>query len=505
MKTSVSNCLTTSELRALWPLLSASERVLAKSLLENNGVWYPLLGPQLDAYLSEADETFYGGAAGGGKTDLVIGLALTAHRESIIFRREFPQLKGIVRRTKKILNKAKASYRYNGQDKVFYLDDERYLELGAVQYEDDWEKYQGRPHDLKVFDEICHFLKSQYRALIGWLRTDVEGQRCRVVVTGNPPTSPEGEWVKQYWGAWLDPKHPNPARPGELRWYAVLDGEDVEVSGPEPIEHDGELIQPRSRTFIPARVEDNPYYMNTGYKATLQALPEPLRSQMLKGDFSAGVDDHPWQVIPTAWVRLAQERWKAREQPDLPMTALGVDVARGGKDKTVLAPRYGNWFGPMEKHPGSTTPDGPAVAALVIKAIEGEEDVAVNVDVIGAGSGAYDSLGLLGVEANPVNVGAGATEGATDKSGKLKFVNKRAELTWKFREALDPDHGDDIALPDDPELLADLCALRWTLRINGIQVESKDDVKKRIGRSPDCGDAALLASDEGVSLFLFGI
>ena len=61
------------------------------------------------------------------------------------------------------------------------------------------------------FDEIGHFLESQFRFLIGWMRTSTPGERCRVVATGNPPTSAEGEWIIQYWGPWLDPQHPYPA------------------------------------------------------------------------------------------------------------------------------------------------------------------------------------------------------------------------------------------------------------------------------------------------------
>ena len=50
-------------------------------------VWVPNPGPQTDAYFSDADELFYGGQAGGGKTDLELGLALTAHRRSLVLRR----------------------------------------------------------------------------------------------------------------------------------------------------------------------------------------------------------------------------------------------------------------------------------------------------------------------------------------------------------------------------------------------------------------------------------
>jgi hypothetical protein len=63
----------------------------------------------------------------------------------------------------------------------------------------------------------------------------------------------------------------------------------------------------------------------------------------------------------------------------------------------------------------------------------------------------------------------------------------------QFREALDPANGDDLALPDDPEMLADLCAPKWSLSTSGILIESKDDIIERIGRSPDCGDAVVMA------------
>ncbi|MHC5825531.1 MAG: Hint domain-containing protein, partial [Nostoc sp.] len=111
-------------------------------------LWKSLPGPQTMAYESLADELFYGGAAGGGKSDLILGLALTAHQNSIIFRREYPQLKGLVQRCKKILKGTKA--KYNSTEKVWNgLPEQRNLEFGACQHEDDVEKYQGRPHDLK--------------------------------------------------------------------------------------------------------------------------------------------------------------------------------------------------------------------------------------------------------------------------------------------------------------------------------------------------------------------
>jgi hypothetical protein len=274
-------------------------------------------------------------------------------------------MQGIIDRSREVIG---TRGRYNGSTHVWRLSDGRVIELAGVPNEEDKKRYQGRPADLMAFDEITEFTPTQYRFLIGWNRTTIQGQRCRVVCTGNPPTTAEGEWVIRYWGPWLDEHHPNPAAPGELRWFAVIDGQDVEVDSGEPFEHDGETIQPRSRTFIPARLTDNPYLLGTGYASVLQGMPEPLRSQMLYGDFKAGVGDDPWQVIPTEWVRAAQRRWSA-DRPDGPQTAVGVDVARGGDDKTVLARRFGSWYAELEKHSGSSTPDGQHVANLVLVAL----------------------------------------------------------------------------------------------------------------------------------------
>jgi hypothetical protein len=299
------------------------------------------------------------------------------------------------------------------------------------------------------------------------------------VCTGNPPTDADGEWVIRYWAPWLDAQHGHPARPGELRWFATLPGgEEREVADGRPFAYRRETIRPKSRTFIRAAVRDNPYLMATDYVATLQALPEPLRSMLLDGDFGAVQQDDPWQVVPTEWVRAAQARWRARPRPELPMTALGVDVARGGRDATVLSPRHGPWFAPQRLYPGTTTPDGGKVAALVMAALQ--PGAAAHIDVVGVGTSPYDHL-------------RAEASHARDRSGRLGFSNKRAEWWWRTREALDPDLGDGLMLPPDRALLADLVAPRWRLTARGIQVEAKEDIVRRIGRSPDRGDAAVYA------------
>lgn len=476
-----------NDIKALIPFMTEDEQAEIDELISGQ-VWLPLQGPQTEAYLSQADELFYGGSAGGGKTDLLIGCALTQHYRSIIFRRAAPQLQGILDRLHTEILMSRDGY--NGQDKIQKLSGGRQLEFGSCPNIGDEQKYQGRPHDGLFFDEITHFMYSQYRFLCGWRRITRPGYRQRIIATGNPPTDSDGEWVIKHWAPWLDSLHPNPAKPGELRWYAVLDGIDTEVEDGTPFLHNNELITPTSRTFIPSKVTDNPYLMETGYKSQLQALPEPLRSQMLNGDFTAGLGDDPWQVIPTKWVVEAQNRWSP-EGRDARMDSIGIDVARGGPDKTILARRHGPWFDELLAYPGAETPDGPTVAGLVVPIMR--DNCILNVDVIGVGTSVYDHLkGLENMIVIAVN--SAEKKDTLDRTSKLKFRNVRAEIWWRMRESLDPQYNENISLHPDPELKADLCAPRWSLGPNGILIEDKEALIKRIGRSTDKGDATCLTN-----------
>jgi hypothetical protein len=453
----------------------------------------PNPGPQTDAYFSQADELFYGGAAGAGKSALLCGIAVEEHENSIIFRREFPQIKGLVKEVKRILGTQDG---YNAQDKLWKLPDGKELEFGSVQHEDDKDKYQGRAHDFKGFDEITHFTESQYRFLIGWVRSTTEGQRCRVVVAGNPPMNSEGYWVIQYWAPWLDPTHPNPAKPGDLRWFTTIEGKDHEVDGPGPHEIDGRLVRAKSRTFIPGRLEDNPDLMATGYAATIEAMPEPMRTMLREGRFDVAARDADFQVVPTAWIIAAQNRWTEKIPQGTAMTAMALDPAGGGRDSAELCWRYGGWYAPLVSAQGEETADGSATAATVVRYRRDACPVVVDV---GGGYGGSVLLRLKDNAVASVKFGGAETSTASTKDGTLRFANKRAEAWWKFREELDPDQegGSAICLPPDPELRADLATPTWKLTPRGILLESKDDIRKRLGRSPGKGDAVVMCLSEG--------
>jgi hypothetical protein len=215
---------------------------------------------------------------------------------------------------------------------------------------------------------------------------------------------------------------------------------------------------------------------------------------MLRGDFLARGADDAWQVIPSEWVRAAQERWRNGKRPDSDPDAMGVDPAAGGLDATVIARRRVDWFDELVVQPGGATPDGGSVAALVVANRKG--GAPVYIDVIGIGLSAYDHLKDNSI--NVIAVDSRAASTARDKSGQLGFANKRAEVWWRMREALEPDGPREICLPPDPRLLADLTAPRWKLTPRGIQVELKEETRKRLGRSPDRGDAVVLAMEGDV-------
>lgn len=457
----------------------------------------PNPGPQTDAWFSLADELFYGGAAGGGKSALLCGLAIEEHLSSIIFRREFPQIKGLRKEVERIIGTRNG---YNSQEKLWRLPGGNELEFGSVQHAGDEENYQGRPHDLKGFDEITHFLESQYRFLIAWNRSATPGQRVRVVATGNPPMTASGAWVNQYWGPWLDETHPRPAKPGELRWYLTIDGRDVEVDGPGPHMIEGQPRLARSRTFIPSKLEDNPDLMATGYAAVLDSTPEPMRTMMREGRFDVSQADEPKQVIPTAHIIAAQNRWKADGFKQFAMSAIAFDPAGGGADAAVIVPRYGDWVGNPICETGPQTADGSAAAGKIIGVRR--DNCPVIVDVGGGAGDGFGGQTIMRLEDNGVSVhkfnGRKPTAEKT-KGGDLAFANDRARAIWRVREMLDPDQegGCTIALPPDPELRADLAGYRYEPTSKGILIEDKEQMKKRLGRSPGKGDAVFMVLTEG--------
>ena len=459
--------------------------------------WRPNPGPQTDAYLSKADVLLYGGEPGGGKTQLLLGLAFNEHRESMILRRQYADLDRITRDALKI-NGSREGFNGSPPPKLT-LGDGKLISFRAANRVGDEQGTMGDGRDFLGIDEATHFAKSQIQFLMGWVRTDKPGQRTRTVLATNPPLSAEGLWVIEIFAPWLDPQFPYPAKPGELR-YAISDedGNMKWVNGPAPVEMNGKMVIPKSYTYIPASVKDNPYYVNSGYERELDAMPEPYRS-ILMGGFRTSFKDAPNQVIPTLWVQAAQARWTPQPPQGVPCCALAVDASGGGEDPMVIAARWDGWYDNLVEISGKEIPMDRAGAWCAGQVVSYRaDDALVTVDLGGGyGSSMYEHLKANGIETHGFK-GAESTP-RRSKEAKFKFPNKRSAAYWLFREALDPGQpgGSPVNLPPSPKLVADLTAPTFEVLPTGIKVERKEDVCARLGRSTDSGDAVVMCWFEG--------
>lgn len=488
-------------LRHYGALPKEGQEELAKAAIAATGHlrWIPNPGPQTDAYFSLADVLLYGGEPGGGKSQLILGLAFNCHERSLVMRRQYGDLDRLIEDALKI-NGGRQGFNGSPPPRL-RISDHQLINFRAAQHIGDEQGTMGQGRDLLGVDEATHFAESQIRFLMGWVRTETLGQRCRTVLATNPPLTADGLWVNVMFVPWLDPNHPNPAKPGELRWViSDEDGRDEWVSGPTDTRVvRGKVLRPLSRTYIPASVKDNPYYAATDYERQLDAMPEPYRSLLL-GGFRTTFKDADYQVIPTAWIEAAQARWKPDGWKRFAMTAMAIDPADGGVDEQVIAARFGGWFAPMNVERGETTAD-PAKAFGHIMMTR-RDGAPVVVDV-GGGYGGKISIRLSdnGIPHIRFNGSDSSTKRAL--GSRIPCANKRAETWLTFREELDPDQqgGSAIELPPDPELKADLAAVRYdarALQVRGVyQVESKVELRKRLGRSPGKGDAAVMCLSEG--------
>lgn len=463
--------------------------------------WVPSPGPQTDAYFSLADCLLFGGEPGGGKSQLILGLAHNEHQRALIMRREYGDLDRIIEDCLKIHGSRKG---FNGSPPPkLKISETHIIDFAAAQRVGDEQGQMGKGRDLLGIDEATHFAKSQIRFLMGWNRSDDPKQRVRTVLATNPPLSAEGMWVIEMFAPWLDPTFPNPAKPGELRWVVSdEDGNDRWVDGPGEYEvvvvGKPKKVSATSRTYIPSSVKDNPWYVASGYEQQLDAMPEPYRS-LLMGGFRTAFQDQPNQIIPTKWIELAQERWKPKPPAGVPMCTIGVDASGGGKDPMIMAPRYDGWFQELIEIPGKDIPMDSAGSYAAGRIVAVRRDMAlIVIDMSGGfGGSTYEHLKQNQVETKAYKGAETSTRRTVD--GKLKFTNKRTAALWGFREALDPGQpgGSPIALPKDARLLSDLTAPTYEMTSRGIQAESKEKVCERLGRSTDRGDAVVMSWHEG--------
>lgn len=250
--------------------------------------------------------------------------------------------------------------------------------------------------------------------------------------------------------------------------------------------------------FLPATILDNPY-ASEEYKASLKYLPPDEYKRFVEGEWDF-IDD-PRQLIKLEWV------WKARNVEFIDgKTALGADVARYGDDWSSIYKVRGNslWGYTNFKH-FDTVEVGQALLNIAGDQHCPVEGTNVHVDAVGLGAGTIDYARHKGLPVQEVIAGGKVIK---RPGGFFQFDSLRSQMWWEFREklrlakfriALFNAKGEEQPLP--PKLIGDLTNIKY--EISGdkvISVEPKDGdspkwgVKKRLGRSPDDGDALVSAA-----------
>lgn len=220
----------------------------------------------------------------------------------------------------------------------------------------------------------------------------------------------------------------------------------------------------------------------------------PIYIAKVKGEFPQSSKD---SLIPISWVRAAQERTLAAEGKN----ELGVDVGGGNAANTIY-----NRKGPVVRRVHKDfNPDTMQTLSATLAAIESTGADIAKVDYIGIGHGAVDRAGEMTNDhqikretpQRAINAGkiVGVEIGRPAKDSE-HYVNLRAEGYWLLRERFRPENPPHESIdidPNDEDLAAQLCAIRYKPSAGRTQIESKADMKARRIASPDDADSVMLA------------
>lgn len=203
-------------------------------------------------------------------------------------------------------------------------------------------------------------------------------------------------------------------------------------------------------------------------------------------------------LIPAQWSEIALQRWKdmqrSKNKPTEP-PLLGVDVAGMGRDSTVYCIRRGSYVEEFKSVNSGGNAAHMQIAGEILARRKEDKRLIAFIDTIGEGAGVFarcieqDSPRHI-VSCKYSERAARGDKELSDYTGQYRFINMRAYLFWAVRDWLNPKNGMEAALPFDKELFEEMSEIRWSFRSDGrVQIESKDELKKRIGRSSDKFDA----------------
>lgn len=267
----------------------------------------------------------------------------------------------------------------------------------------------------------------------------------------------------------------------KLRFPGAVDFEWVD----QMVNKIGWTIPIEKEDFDPAKFDfewlDKYYRPSTVFKCKVMGI----------GDESG--DD---RLIPLSWIEAAMDRWvenrnsgvqkKTYERIRGKYDISATDIAGMGRDSTVTGHRIGDHITNFEYfvNPDPNTPPHKKISNLIAKTAKNRHLI----DTIGEGAGVYANLAEVHNKYAASFKGSYGAKGLRDVAKAYKFKNMRAYAYWGLRDALDPQFGREIELPPNDQLKLQLSEMKFEI-VNGyVLMEPKEQLKKRIGCSPDEAD-----------------
>src|SRR5210317_2339576 len=283
-------------------IIESAPKTIQEHVKSQEVIFKPNGGPQTEFLAASEREVFYGGARGGGKSYAMLVDPLRycsrPHHRALLIRRTMPELRDLISKSQLLYSKAYPGAKCREQEKEWRFPSGAKIEFGYAENMTDVLRYQGQSYTWIGIDELPQYPSPDiYNFLRSSLRSVDKDIPVYLRATGNPGNI-GSQWVKEMF---VDPAEPNSA---------------FEIKIDTPVG-----VKTITRRFIPAKLQDNPYLMQTDdYYAMLASLPDIQRKQFLDGDWDAYEDSafpefsktthvvEPFE-IPKGWYKFRAADW----------------------------------------------------------------------------------------------------------------------------------------------------------------------------------------------------
>lgn len=283
-------------------IIESAPKTIREHVKSQEVIFKPNGGPQTEFLAASEREVFYGGARGGGKSYAMLvdplRYCFKAHHRALLIRRTMPELRDLISKSQLLYSKAYPGAKWREQEKEWRFPSGAKIEFGYAENMTDVLRYQGQSYTWIGIDELPQYPSPDiYNFLRSSLRSVDKDIPVYLRATGNPGNI-GSQWVKEMF---VDPAEPNSA---------------FEIKIDTPVG-----VKTITRRFIPAKLQDNPYLMQTDdYYAMLASLPDIQRKQFLDGDWDAYEDSafpefsktthvvEPFE-IPKGWYKFRAADW----------------------------------------------------------------------------------------------------------------------------------------------------------------------------------------------------